>query len=87
MSFFSHFFGLSVRYSKHPHIRTQDFGLQGDPVLIYRVLTENLVMGEGEGRVELRDKHYLFQIHQYTGQTLLVDPVALEEENYSMIPS
>ena len=41
----------------------------------------------GSGRGELRDKQYLFQMHQYTGQTLLVDPAALEEESYSTIPS
>ena len=28
------------RYSKHPHIRTHDFGGQADQVLIYRVLSE-----------------------------------------------
>ena len=43
--------------------------------------------GGGRGRGELLDKQYLFQMHQYTAQTLLVDPAALEEESYSTIPS
>ena len=29
-------------YSKHPNIRTHDFGIQADLVLIYRVLSENI---------------------------------------------
>ena len=28
------------KYSKHPHIRTYDFGVQADLVLIYLVLSE-----------------------------------------------
>ena len=43
--------------------------------------------GGGRGRGESPDKQYLFQMHQYTVQTLLVDPAALEEESYSRIPS
>ena len=29
-----------MRYSKHLHIRTYDFGVQADQVLIYLVLSE-----------------------------------------------
>ena len=33
----------SVQYSKHLHIRTYDFRFQADQVLIYRVLSENVL--------------------------------------------
>lgn len=32
--------GIFEEYSKHPHIRTYDFGVQADQVLIYQVLCE-----------------------------------------------
>jgi len=31
---------ITLEYSKHPHIRTHDFGTQADQVLIYRVFSE-----------------------------------------------
>ena len=32
--------GIFEEYSKHPHIRTYDFAVQADQVLIYQVLCE-----------------------------------------------
>ena len=29
-----------IRYRKHPHIRTHDFGVKADLVLMYRVFSE-----------------------------------------------
>jgi len=29
-----------LKYSKHPHVRTYDFGFQADQVLIYGVFSE-----------------------------------------------
>ena len=43
ISWYSSFNSLCLLYSKHPHIRTHDFRVQADLVLIYWVLSEKLV--------------------------------------------
>ena len=43
ISWYSSFNSLCLLYSKHPHIRTHDFRVQADLVLIYWVLSEKSV--------------------------------------------
>ena len=43
ISWYSSFNSLCLPYSKHPHIRTHDFRVQADLVLIYWVLSEKSV--------------------------------------------
>ena len=43
ISWYSSFNSLCLLHSKHPHIRTHDFRVQADLVLIYWVLSEKLV--------------------------------------------